>query len=76
MRKTVAAFLLFFCQYGFSQYDTINQLEEVLLYGRFSDVLQTGYSNEIYSDSILKFELSGLGHFLQNEPNLCLNGYG
>ncbi len=76
MRKTVAIFLLFFCHYGYSQYDSINQLEEVLLYGRFSEVLQTGYSNEIFSDSIINYELSGLGHFLQKETNLYLKEYG
>ncbi len=76
MQKTVVAFLLLFCHYGFSQFDTINRLEEVLLYGRFSDVLQTGFTNEVYSDTILNIELLGLGNFLQKETNLYLKEYG
>ncbi|MDZ7615123.1 MAG: TonB-dependent receptor plug domain-containing protein [Flavobacteriaceae bacterium] len=78
MRKIIAAFLILFLfgQYGIAQFDSINELEEVMLYGRFSDALQSGYTNVTFSDSILSTELSGLGHFLQKETNLYFKEYG
>jgi iron complex outermembrane receptor protein len=62
----------------FSQNDSINNLEEVVLYGNFSPALNSGYYVETINDSVLKNENLSLGALLQKKMNLYFkeNGSG
>ncbi len=62
----------------FSQNDSINKLEEVVLYGNFSPALNSGYTVDIIRDSVLKNNNLSLGDLLQKELNLYFkeNGNG
>lgn len=78
MEKLVLILFLSVNIVAFSQYDSLNKLEEIVLYGNFSPDLNTGYSVEIITDSIIKNEINSLGNFLQNHTNLYFkqNGNG
>jgi len=78
MSKIITSFFLLISAISFSQKDSINQLEEIVLNGSFSQVLNTGYNVEVISDSILKSNNQSLGNLLQDQANLYFkqNGYG
>ncbi|MCA0931510.1 TonB-dependent receptor [Lutimonas saemankumensis] len=71
--------LLFIC-FGTiqAQTDSINQLDEIVLRGNFSPVVNSGYEVKVISDSILKNSYSSLGELLQEQANFYFkqNGYG
>lgn len=61
-----------------AQNDSINQLDEIVLRGNFSPVVNSGYEVKIISDSILKNSYSSLGELLQKQVNFYFkqNGFG
>ena len=61
-----------------AQNDSINQLEEIVLKGSFSPVLNSGYRVEVIKDSILNSNSQSLGNLLQDQMNLYFkqNGNG
>ena len=78
MLKIITSLFLLVFAISFSQNDSINQLEEIVLKGSFSPSLNSGYTVETISDSILKSNNQSLGNLLQNQANLYFkqNGYG
>lgn len=70
-------FLLIFVNL-YSQNDSINVLDEIVLKGSFSPSLNSGYSIKSIPDSILKNNYKSLGNLLQNQMNLYFkqNGNG
>ncbi len=78
MKYLLITFLLTTGLKGFSQNDSLNKLEEVILYGNFSPSLSSGYSVKVINDSVLKSENISLGILLQKKLNLYLkeNGNG
>lgn len=75
--KITILFLLFFVN-SFSQNDSIQKLEEIVLKGSFSSSLNNGYTVKIISDTVLNQGNSSLGNILQNYTNLYFkqNGNG
>ncbi len=78
MRKLVLILFLSVSIAGFSQYDSLNKLDEIVLYGNFSPEFNTGYTVEIITDTIINNEINSLGNFLQKNANLYFkqNGNG
>ena len=78
MRSTLSFFLSFFCVLTYAQNNYTNELEEIVLKGNFSKRLNSGYSIETISDSILKNTYQSFGNLLQNTSNLYFkqNGNG
>ncbi|MEN8186145.1 MAG: TonB-dependent receptor [Bacteroidota bacterium] len=78
MKHFILISFFFFNLAGFSQIDSLNTLDEVVLYGKFSPELNTGYQVEYISDSILKKQNLSLGNFLENYRNFYFkqNGNG
>jgi iron complex outermembrane receptor protein len=76
-RFILSLFLLTFANL-FSQNDSINVLEEIVLRGSFSPNLNSGYTIETIKDSVLKNNYQSLGSLLQNQVNLYFkqNGNG
>jgi len=72
--------LLFFFCFGivYSQNDSINELDEIILRGNFSPVINSGYQVSIISDSILSKSYQSLGNLLQKQANFYFkqNGNG
>ena len=72
--------LLFFLCFGMlqSQNDKINELDEIVLRGKFSSLFNDGYQTKVINDSIFESELNSLGHVLQKEANFYFkqNGFG
>ncbi|UCE92629.1 MAG: TonB-dependent receptor plug domain-containing protein, partial [Flavobacteriaceae bacterium] len=77
MKKLIL--LLFIC-FGTvqAQNDSINQLDEIVLRGNFSPLVNSGFEVKVISDSILKNTYSSLGELLQQQANFYFkqNGYG
>ena len=61
-----------------AQNDSINHLEEIVIKGNFSPVLNSGYRVEVIKDSILNSNSQSLGNLLQGQVNLYFkqNGNG
>jgi len=78
MKKIVTLFSIFVVFLGFGQNDSIHKLEEIVLNGSFTPILNSGYHVEILHDSILENENQSLGNLLQNQVNLYFkqNGNG
>ncbi|MCF6222312.1 MAG: TonB-dependent receptor [Flavobacteriaceae bacterium] len=78
MAKKLTLILLLVSAISFSQKDSINPLEEIVLKGSFSPILNSGYTVEVISDSILKSNNQSLGNLLQEHANLYFkqNGNG
>jgi len=78
MGKKLTLIFLLISAISFSQKDSINPLEEIVLKGSFSPILNTGYTVEVISDSILKSNNQSLGNLLQDHANLYFkqNGNG
>jgi iron complex outermembrane receptor protein len=78
MKKILTLFSIFIVNFCFGQVDSVNHLEEIVLKGSFSPVLNSGYHVEIIKDSIVENENQSLGNLLQNQVNLYFkqNGYG
>jgi len=78
MKKYITSLFLLIFALTFSQSDTINKLDEIVLKGSFSPILNSGYSVQIISDSILTNNYQSLGNLLQNQVNAYLkqNGNG
>ena len=78
MKKYITSLFLLIFALSFSQSDPINKLDEIVLKGSFSPVLNSGYSVQIISDSILTNNYQSLGNLLQNQVNAYLkqNGNG
>ena len=72
--------LLFFFTIGtiYSQSDSINKLDEIVLRGNFSPVLNSGYQIQVINDSVLKDNFESLGGLLQEQANFYFkqNGNG
>jgi iron complex outermembrane receptor protein len=71
---------LFFLGFGllYSQNDSINELDEIILRGSFSPVLNSGYKVSVLTDSLLNKGYKSLGNLLQQEANFYFkqNGNG
>jgi iron complex outermembrane receptor protein len=78
MKKILTLFSIFIVNFCFAQVDSVNHLEEIVLKGSFSPVLNSGYHVEIIKDSIVENENQSLGNLLQNQVNLYFkqNGNG
>lgn len=78
MKKYITSLFLLIFALSFSQSDPINKLDEIVLKGSFSSILNSGYSVQIISDSILTNNYQSLGNLLQNQVNAYLkqNGNG
>ena len=78
MRYLLSFFLTFICVLTHAQNDYSNELDEIVLRGSFSPTLNSGYTLETISDSILKSSYQSLGSLLQNTSNLYFkqNGNG
>ncbi len=75
----VSTLLCFFCfGLAFTQNDDTNQLEEIVLRGNFSSVVNSGYQVNVISDTILGQNFEGLGNLLQKQSNFYFkqNGNG
>lgn len=72
--------LLLFLTFGaiYAQDDSINKLEEIVLQGNFSPVLNSGFQIQVITDSVLSNQYESLGNLLQQQANLYFkqNGYG
>ncbi len=72
--------LLFIGAFGslHAQSDSINKLDEIILRGNFSPVLNSGYEVRVIPDSILKNNFESLGTLLQKQANFYFkqNGNG
>lgn len=75
----LSVFLIFF-GFGlvFSQNDSINKLDEIVLRGNFSPVVNSGYKVSILADSLLNKSFKSLGDLLQEQANFYFkqNGNG
>ncbi|MGI9532844.1 TonB-dependent receptor plug domain-containing protein [Lutimonas sp.] len=69
-------FLIFGALYA--QNDKVNNLDEIVLKGNFSPVVNSGYEVQLISDSILKNSYESLGNLLQKQANFYFkqNGNG
>ncbi len=78
MKKYITSVFLLIFALTFSQSDPINKLDEIVLKGSFSPILNSGYSVQVISDSILTNNYQSLGNLLQNQVNAYLkqNGNG
>ena len=78
MRYILSLFLSFLCVILNAQNKDTNELEEIVLKGNFSPTLNSGYTIETISDSILKSTYESFGNLLQNNSNLYFkqNGNG
>ena len=72
--------LLFIFTFGtvYSQNDSIHKLNEIILRGNFSPVVNSGYEVRVIPDSILKDNFESLGTLLQKQANFYFkqNGNG
>jgi len=72
--------LLLFLTFGTlcAQDGSINNLDEIVLKGNFSPVVNSGYEVQIIADSILKDSYESLGNLLQKQANFYFkqNGNG
>ena len=74
--------IVFIFLFGFgmiySQNDSINKLDEIVLMGSFSPVVNSGYEVRVIGDSILKNSYESLGVLLQKQANFYFkqNGNG
>lgn len=61
-----------------AQRDQVNNLDEIVLKGNFSPVVNSGYEVQIVPDSILKNSYESLGNLLQKQANFYFkqNGNG
>lgn len=75
----LSVFLIFF-SFGlvFSQNDSINNLDEIILRGNFSPVVNSGYKVSVLTDSLLNRSYKSLGDLLQEQANFYFrqNGNG
>lgn len=73
-------FLFFILSAGtvYSQIDSINKLDEVILHGNFSPVMNSGYEVQVITDSVLRSSYVSLGELLQKQANFYFkqNGAG
>ena len=71
---------LFFLSSGlvFSQNDSINKLDEIILRGSFSPVVNSGYKVSVLTDSLWNKSYKSLGNLLQRQANFYFkqNGNG
>lgn len=77
--KIKIAFLLFVLFVSaYAQNDSITKLDEIVLKGSFSPILNSGYSVEVIGDSLLESKYQSLGNLLQSEANFYFkqNGNG
>ena len=82
-RKTIGmkySFLFLLVSFGVihSQNSVTNQLDEIVLLGNFSPVINSGYQVEVLGDSLLGNQYGSLGTLLQKEANFYFkqNGRG
>ncbi len=72
--------LLLFLTFGtlYSQDEGVNNLDEIVLKGNFSPVVNSGYEVQLIADSILKESYETLGNLLQKQANFYFkqNGNG
>ncbi len=72
--------LLFIFTFGtlYSQNDSIHKLNEIILRGNFSPIVNSGYEVRVIPDSILKDNFESLGTLLQKQANFYFkqNGNG
>ena len=73
-------YLLFIFAFGtvYAQSDSINKLDEIVLHGNFSPVINSGYEVQVITDSILRTNYESLGELLQKQANFYFkeNGNG
>jgi iron complex outermembrane receptor protein len=75
----VTVLLCFFCfGLAYTQNDHTNQLDEIVLRGNFSSLVNSGYQVNVISDSILSENFEALGSLLQKQSNFYFkqNGNG
>jgi len=72
--------LILFLTFGtlYSQNEGVNNLDEIVLKGNFSPVVNSGYEVQLIADSILKDSYETLGNLLQKQANFYFkqNGNG
>ena len=72
--------LLFIFAFGsvYAQSDSINKLDEIILRGNFSPVMNSGFEVKVIPDSILRNSYESLGDLLQKQANFYFkqNGSG
>ena len=76
--KRLYLLLLLACGTLFGQSDSINKLDEIILRGNFSPVMNSGYRVRVIADSILRNNYESLGNLLQKQANFYFrqNGNG
>jgi len=74
----VFLFLILTAGSVYSQIDSINKLDEVVLHGNFSPVMNSGYEIQVITDSVLRSNYVSLGELLQEQANFYFkqNGAG
>lgn len=62
----------------YAQSDSINKLDEIILQGNFSPVINSGYEVQVIPDSIFSSSYESLGNLLQKQANFYFkqNGNG
>ncbi len=77
MKRLLLLFILA-CGTLYSQSDSINKLDEIILRGNFSPLVNSGYEVRVITDSILKNNYESLGNLLQKQANFYFkqNGNG
>ncbi len=72
--------LILFLTFGtvYSQNEDTNNLDEIILNGNFSPVVNSGYEVQLIADSIIKNSYESLGSLLQKQANFYFkqNGNG
>ena len=76
--KRLYPLLIFASGIIYAQSDSINKLDEIILKGNFSPVINSGYEVQVIPDSILSSGYESLGNLLQKQANFYFkqNGNG
>ena len=76
--KRLFLLLIFASGIIYAQSDSINKLDEIILQGNFSPVINSGYEVQVIPDSILSSGYESLGNLLQKQANFYFkqNGNG
>ncbi len=76
--KRLYLLLIFASGIIYAQSDSINKLDEIILQGNFSPVINSGYEVQVIPDSILSSGYESLGNLLQKQANFYFkqNGNG
>ncbi len=76
--KRLYLLLIFASGIIYAQSDSINKLDEIILKGNFSPVINSGYEVQVIPDSILSSGYESLGNLLQKQANFYFkqNGNG